>query len=231
MNTNTEQAATAPQMVTMADFQTLASVMFAVRAKLDRQQSGAKDSIESLLKVVPPFAGNDMAWSAMAWETAARKCVTDFVQGVSEYSLILLLKQRLTGPDAIAMAALNLDTLDKFFATLKSTFSAVAYSDLVCKAIESGAFLKVCPSTSGLHAYNVYYQLKKTNANEIMLVDALAWCDNALFRTLQVYVDKVNTETVAAARSWQRWLRLFAGAVAVFLPSLMRGDSRIFHAH
>ncbi|KAJ2528395.1 hypothetical protein GGH20_002656, partial [Coemansia sp. RSA 1937] len=198
MNTNTEQAATAPQMVTMADFQTLASVMFAVRAKLDRQRSGAKDSIESLLKVVPPFAGNDMAWSAMAWETAARKCVTDFVQGVSEYSLILLLKQRLTGPDAIAMAALNLDTLDKFFATLKSTFSAVAYSDLVCKAIESGAFLKVCPSTSGLHAYNMYYQLKKTNANEIMLVDALAWCDNALFRTLQVYVDKVNTETVGA---------------------------------
>ncbi|KAJ1761944.1 hypothetical protein LPJ77_005977 [Coemansia sp. RSA 2523] len=131
---NNEQAAAAPQMVSVADFQALANELYNVRVKLERlshQYSGANDCVDSLLKVVPPFSGDDMTWSPTAWEMATRKCVADFAQNISEHSVVLLLKQRLTGPAAVSMAPLNLDTLDKFFATLKWTFSAVAYSDLV----------------------------------------------------------------------------------------------------
>ncbi|KAJ2717983.1 hypothetical protein H4S00_003989 [Coemansia sp. D1744] len=175
MNTNFEQATTAPQMITMADFQELASELFAVRAELDRQHSGSKDSVESLLKVMPPFAGDKMAWSATAWETAARKCIANFAHNISEYSLVLLLTQQLTGPAAVVMVVLHLNTLDKFFSVLKSMFSVVAYSDLVRKAMESSAFFKgVCLSISSAHAYNVYNQLEKTNTNIIMIVCTLA---------------------------------------------------------
>ncbi|KAJ2578675.1 hypothetical protein GGH19_000308 [Coemansia sp. RSA 1807] len=96
------------------------------------------------------------------------------------------------------MATLHLDTLDKVFGALKSMFSMVAYSDVVCKAIESGAFFKgMCLSTTGTHVYNVNKQLEKTNANVIMFVHMLAWCNNALFSTLQVDIVKVTNESVA----------------------------------
>ncbi|KAJ1774555.1 hypothetical protein LPJ54_004224 [Coemansia sp. RSA 1824] len=102
------------------------------------------------------------------------------------------------GPARAEMATLHLDTLDKVFGALKSMFSKVAYSDVVCKAIESGAFFKgMCLSTTGTHVYNVNKQLEKTNANVIMFVHMLAWCDNALFSTLQVDIDKVTNESVA----------------------------------
>ncbi|KAJ2129637.1 hypothetical protein GGF48_002349, partial [Coemansia sp. RSA 921] len=200
MSTNNEQATAAPQMVNLADFQALANELFNVQARLERldqQHVEAKNNVDTLLKVVPLFAGNELTLSAVAWETAVRKCIADFARGISDHSIIMILKLRLTGPAKTVMAALNLETLDTFFATLKSTFSPVAYSDLIRKAIESGAFFKgVCPSTSGAHAYNVFEKLERTNANAIMIVHVLARCDNELFCTLQSNVDEVNTESV-----------------------------------
>ncbi|KAJ2472686.1 hypothetical protein IWW56_006098, partial [Coemansia sp. RSA 2131] len=116
-----EQAAAMLQMVSMADFQALANELYNMQAELEclsHQCSGTKDSVVSLLKAVLPFSGDDMAWSTAAWETATQKCISDFAQNVSKYSTVLLLKQRLTGPAAVVMAALNLDTLDKFFTSL-----------------------------------------------------------------------------------------------------------------
>ncbi|KAJ2135141.1 hypothetical protein IW136_004387, partial [Coemansia sp. RSA 678] len=133
---NNKQAAAAPQMVSVADFQALANELYNMQVKLERlshQHSGATDCVDSLLKVVPLFSGNDMTWSATAWEMAARKCVADFARNVSEQSVVLLLKQRLTGPAAVSMAPLNLDTLDKFFGTLESTFGTVANLDPISR--------------------------------------------------------------------------------------------------
>ncbi|KAJ2593523.1 hypothetical protein IWW49_000449 [Coemansia sp. RSA 1797] len=128
MSTNSEQATAAPQMVTMANFQELASQLFNVQARLERldqQHVEAKNNVDTLLKVVPLFAGNEMAWSAVAWETAVRKCIADFACNKSKYSVVLLLKQRITGPASAAMTALNLETLDAFFGTIKSTYNTV----------------------------------------------------------------------------------------------------------
>ncbi|KAJ2142531.1 hypothetical protein IW136_001934, partial [Coemansia sp. RSA 678] len=66
-----EQAAAVPQMVSIDDFRALANKLFNVQAqleRLDQQHSGAKNNVDTLLKAVPLFAGNELSLSAVAWE-------------------------------------------------------------------------------------------------------------------------------------------------------------------
>ncbi|KAJ2181183.1 hypothetical protein GGF45_001648 [Coemansia sp. RSA 551] len=143
---NNDQAAAAPQMVSADDFRAMASELFNIQARLERldqQHVGTKNNVDILLKVVPLFAGNELSLSAVAWETAARKSIADFARGINDHSVVMILKLRLTGPAKTAMAALNLETLDAFFNTLRSMYNSVAYYDLVRKSVESSTFFKV----------------------------------------------------------------------------------------